>query len=246
MGSTHCDDGMEHAWSPGRSAAGRRLRPSNRTEAPSCLRTALGSRSAGRRWVSRRFWRRPERVRRGGQRLNCWTHPSDSVVAEGCLRTISACHCEGLRWDPVMRHDGLTRSPSGLSERRTGFSPPELGSPTAPVVPPTGAVPCPDGSVGGAAGPGRRPAIGGRRPQVPTRCEASSTGRRAGRRPGSRRRPGGRACRHDHPPRLTAVVGASGGLGASTLALAVGRRLAATGPPAVVVDLDLLRVVVSR
>ena len=42
-------------------------------------------------------------------------------------------------------------------------------------------------------------------------------------------------------PFLTAVVGASGGLGASTLALAVGRRLAATGPPAVVVDLDLLR-----
>jgi hypothetical protein len=40
---------------------------------------------------------------------------------------------------------------------------------------------------------------------------------------------------------LTAVVGASGGLGASTLALAVGRRLAATGPPSVVVDLDLLR-----
>jgi hypothetical protein len=42
-------------------------------------------------------------------------------------------------------------------------------------------------------------------------------------------------------PLLTAVVGASGGLGASTLALAVGRRLAATGPPSVVVDLDLLR-----
>lgn len=42
-------------------------------------------------------------------------------------------------------------------------------------------------------------------------------------------------------PCLTAVVGASGGLGASTLALAVGRRLAATGPPAVVVDLDLAR-----
>jgi hypothetical protein len=41
--------------------------------------------------------------------------------------------------------------------------------------------------------------------------------------------------------RVTAVVGASGGLGASTLALAIGRRLAATGPPAVVVDLDLLR-----
>jgi MinD-like ATPase involved in chromosome partitioning or flagellar assembly len=40
---------------------------------------------------------------------------------------------------------------------------------------------------------------------------------------------------------VTAVVGASGGLGASTLALAVGRRLAATGPPSVVVDLDLLR-----
>ena len=40
---------------------------------------------------------------------------------------------------------------------------------------------------------------------------------------------------------VTAVIGASGGLGASTLALAVGRRLAATGPPAVVVDLDLLR-----
>lgn len=40
---------------------------------------------------------------------------------------------------------------------------------------------------------------------------------------------------------VTAVVGASGGLGASTLALAVGRRLAATGPPSVVVDLDLSR-----
>lgn len=40
---------------------------------------------------------------------------------------------------------------------------------------------------------------------------------------------------------VTAVVGASGGLGASTLALAIGRRLAATGPPSVVVDLDLLR-----
>lgn len=45
------------------------------------------------------------------------------------------------------------------------------------------------------------------------------------------------AMRSHLPP--IAVVGASGGLGASTLALAVGRRLAATGPPAVVVDLDL-------
>ncbi|MGL5867150.1 MAG: hypothetical protein ACRCYX_15005 [Dermatophilaceae bacterium] len=35
------------------------------------------------------------------------------------------------------------------------------------------------------------------------------------------------------------LVGASGGLGTTSLALAVGRRLAATGPPAVVVDLDL-------
>lgn len=42
-------------------------------------------------------------------------------------------------------------------------------------------------------------------------------------------------------PAVIAVVGASGGLGASTLALAVGRRLSATGPPAVVVDLDLAR-----
>lgn len=40
---------------------------------------------------------------------------------------------------------------------------------------------------------------------------------------------------------LIAVVGASGGLGASTLALAVGRRLAATGRPATVLDLDLDR-----
>jgi hypothetical protein len=38
---------------------------------------------------------------------------------------------------------------------------------------------------------------------------------------------------------VIAVVGASGGLGASTLSLAVGRRLAATGPPALVVDLDV-------
>jgi hypothetical protein len=42
-------------------------------------------------------------------------------------------------------------------------------------------------------------------------------------------------------PAVIAVVGASGGLGASTLALAVGRRLAATGPASVVVDLDLVR-----
>ncbi len=40
-------------------------------------------------------------------------------------------------------------------------------------------------------------------------------------------------------PTTTIVVGASGGLGASSLSLAVGRRLAATGPPSVVVDLDL-------
>lgn len=40
---------------------------------------------------------------------------------------------------------------------------------------------------------------------------------------------------------VIAVVGASGGLGVSTLALAVARRLAATGPDAVVVDLDLTR-----
>jgi hypothetical protein len=38
---------------------------------------------------------------------------------------------------------------------------------------------------------------------------------------------------------VIAVVGASGGLGVSTVALAVGRRLAATGPQSTVVDLDL-------
>lgn len=43
------------------------------------------------------------------------------------------------------------------------------------------------------------------------------------------------------PHAVIAVVGASGGLGASTLALAVARRLAATGPDALVVDLDLTR-----
>lgn len=42
-----------------------------------------------------------------------------------------------------------------------------------------------------------------------------------------------------HSPLVIAVAGASGGLGTSTLAVAVGRRLAATGPPSVVVDLDL-------
>jgi hypothetical protein len=41
------------------------------------------------------------------------------------------------------------------------------------------------------------------------------------------------------PPSVIAVLGASGGLGTSTLALAVGRRLAAHGPAATVVDLDL-------
>lgn len=42
-------------------------------------------------------------------------------------------------------------------------------------------------------------------------------------------------------PLLLAVVGASGGLGTSTLALAVGRRLARARPPVVVADLDLGR-----
>ena len=41
--------------------------------------------------------------------------------------------------------------------------------------------------------------------------------------------------------RTVLVAGCSGGLGSSTLALAVGRRLAATSSPAVVVDLDLDR-----
>lgn len=40
-------------------------------------------------------------------------------------------------------------------------------------------------------------------------------------------------------PAVIAVVGASGGLGASTLAVAVARRLAAIDPQAVLVDLDL-------
>ena len=34
MGWTQHDDGMEHAWSPTRSTAGRRLRPISGTEAP--------------------------------------------------------------------------------------------------------------------------------------------------------------------------------------------------------------------
>ena len=34
MGLTQHDDGMEHAWSPTRSTAGRRLRPISGTEAP--------------------------------------------------------------------------------------------------------------------------------------------------------------------------------------------------------------------
>lgn len=47
MGLTQCDDGMEHAWSPGRTAAGRRPHPLDRVGAPSCgLRP--GARAAGR------------------------------------------------------------------------------------------------------------------------------------------------------------------------------------------------------
>jgi len=45
---------------------------------------------------------------------------------------------------------------------------------------------------------------------------------------------------HEDPPAI-AVVGASGGVGSSTLALAVGRRVADTHGPSVVVDLDLGR-----
>ena len=82
-----------------------------------------------------------------------------------------------------MGHDGLTRSPSGLSERRTGFSPPELGSPTAPVVPPTGAVPCPPPvrlargrarSHGRRSGPGRVRAGGRSAAPRPRRPQAGS------------------------------------------------------------------------
>ena len=136
------------------------------------------------------------------------TQPSDSVVARGCLRTISACRSEGLRGDPVMRHDGLTRSPSGLSERRTGFSPPELGSPTAPVVPPTGAVPYPLRVLLVAccrARPGA-PAAAGRRPQVRLGLAVVHrlVGRVAGERP-ARRQP--RPCPPASPRRRRRGVG---------------------------------------
>ena len=49
MGSTQHDDGMEHAWSPTRSAAGRRLRPITGAEAPSC---PGGDERAGRGWFT--------------------------------------------------------------------------------------------------------------------------------------------------------------------------------------------------
>ena len=153
-----------------------------------------------------------------------------------------------------MSHHVLTRSPSGLSERRTGFSPPELGSPTAPVVPPTGAVPRPDSVRPGSAPAHRVPAPDRGRPTSGLRPAASAAAHRVPgpQAPGSRllvhstRRPapsalcGGQGCGmvETHP---VLVVGCSGGLGASTLSLAVGRRLAATGPGAVVVDLDLDR-----
>ena len=104
-----------------------------------------------------------------------------------------------------MGHDGLTRSPSGLSERRTGFSPPELGSPTAPVVPPTGAVPCPH-----LAGPPRSCAAGACPSRRPRGAVDGGVVHRAVVRGGvihrSRRgvvarvRAGGTARRHDLPP----------------------------------------------
>src|SRR6478736_5169155 len=135
-----------------------------------------------------------------------------------------------------MGHDGLTRSPSGLSERRTGFSPPELGSPTAPVVPPTGAVPYPDDVPAQVRSTPVRP-VRTRRPQVVAPGAVVHRSVVVVVPPGR----GDEPVRMTSHQRVTAVVGASGGLGASTLALAVGRRLAATGPPSVVVDLDLLR-----
>ena len=42
MGLTHCDDGMEHAWSPGRTAAGRRPHPLDRVGAPWCPTRSSG------------------------------------------------------------------------------------------------------------------------------------------------------------------------------------------------------------
>ena len=144
-----------------------------------------------------------------------------------------------------MGHDGLTRSPSGLSERRTGFSP-RSSARRRPRLSPR-------------PGPSHVRTVRSRRSRVLARRSADalalvtsavrptgvpSTG--CGARPQVRAALASSRCADEaagmtSTPLLTAVVGASGGLGASTLALAVGRRLAATGPPAVVVDLDLLR-----
>ena len=140
MGSTHCDDGMEHAWSPGSTAAGRRPYPLDRVGAPSCGAGSGGARLAGAGGAPPRGRLPP--VSTGRQELNLLTRTCGFRRPETLLRTFSTGEPGGLRSEPVMGHDGPTRSPSGLSERRTGFSPPELGSPTAPVVPPTGAVPC--------------------------------------------------------------------------------------------------------
>ena len=69
MGWTQHDDGMEHAWSPTRSTAGRRLRPIPGTEAPSCAPalTAVRTRadSAVAAGLSRAWSRSPSRAPRG-------------------------------------------------------------------------------------------------------------------------------------------------------------------------------------
>ena len=104
MGSTQYDDGMEHAWSPTRSAAGRRLRPINGTEAPS--RVGVGSQGVG----AARFAagassgcvqvasRQPVK---GGQRLNLVGPTFGFRRERGLLRTISTCRrdraCAGTR-----------------------------------------------------------------------------------------------------------------------------------------------------
>jgi hypothetical protein len=81
MGLSQHDDGMEHAWSPTRSAAGRRLRPITGTEAPSC-RAWL----AGHRWPSMvgrlqalvtAAWCASEKVVKDS---TCWVGPTDSVT----------------------------------------------------------------------------------------------------------------------------------------------------------------------
>ena len=162
MGWTQHDDGMEHAWSPRTSAAGRRLRPLNRTGAPSRRGTVAGvwrpaSGAAGPAAVQV-----ASRQRSGGgrQTLNLLVETFGFRAFQDSLRTISVCRsrglapgaCHGTRWAHSL--------PFGVERTADRLLPPGARLADGPGCPPDRGRPM-SGCQVRVPGAGRRPGRGG-------------------------------------------------------------------------------------